>query len=58
MREGYGNRFVSVSVTLLAATHLVYTLKIRCRLASYGAQDMYSVDFVKNTLFKSSGDIC
>ena len=35
MREGYGSRFVCecvcVSVTTLAATYLVYTLKIRCR---------------------------
>ena len=31
MREGYGSRFVCVSVTTLAATYLVYTLKTRCR---------------------------
>ena len=34
MREGYGSRFVSVcvcvSVTELAATYLVYTLKVGC----------------------------
>ena len=34
MREGYGSRFVSVcvcvSVTTLAATYLVYTLKVGC----------------------------
>ena len=35
MREGYGSRFVCVSVcvsvTTLAATYLIYTLKTRCR---------------------------
>ena len=34
MREGYGSRFVCVcvcvSVTELAATYLVYSLKVRC----------------------------
>ena len=30
MREGYGSRSVCVSVTKLAATYLVYTLKTRC----------------------------
>ena len=31
MCKGYGSRFVCVSVTTLAATYLIYTLKIRCR---------------------------
>ena len=30
MREGYGSRSVCVSVTVLAATYLFYTSKIRC----------------------------
>ena len=36
MREGYGSLCVYLSVTTLAATYLVFTLKIRCHRVLYG----------------------
>ena len=61
MREGYSSHPVCVcvcvclsvclSVTELAATYLVYALKIGCHQAYY-------VDFIQNAVFKSSGEIC
>ena len=62
MREGYSSRSVclcfcvssflcDMSVTELAATYLNYTMKVRYHC-------MYYVDFIENTLFESSGDIC
>ena len=38
MREGYGSHSVCVclSVTMLAATHLVFTSKVRCLRVPYG----------------------
>ena len=36
MHEGYSNRFVCQSVTMLAATYLIYTSKIQCHRVLHG----------------------
>ena len=66
MPKGYSSLYVCVcvcvcvclSVTLLAASYLIYTLKTRVPLSLWPSQDMYYVDFVEIALFKSFGDIC
>ena len=59
MRKGYGSHFLCVYVTTLAATYLVYTLKKKVLLSFLWCfLHMHCVDFVKNALFKSYGDIC
>ena len=56
MHEGYGSHFVSecvcVCVTELAATYLVYTLKVGYHLAFCAALNiiMYCVDFLADHL--------
>ena len=61
MREGYGSRFVTVwvcvSVTALAATNLVYTLKVVPLSFLWHVLDMFCMDFFENALFRSSGNI-
>ena len=51
---------VYLSVTMLAAIWLVYTLKGRCHRILYGVFKVLvvHVTFIENTLFKSSGIIC
>ena len=41
MHAGYGSRSVCLSVTMLAATYLVYTSKTRCH------KDLYGIKFFK-----------
>ena len=50
---------VCVSVTMLAATYLTWFIHWRQGAVKllWCFQDMHCVDFVENTLFKSSGDI-
>ena len=57
MREGYGSHSVCPSVTALAFTYLIYTLKTRYHIRLLVAILTNELcGFLKNTLFKSYGD--
>ena len=63
MHEVYSSCFVFVcvvSVTMLAATCLIYMLKPRCHYLSFlwCFLHMHFMDFIENALFINYGDIC
>ena len=55
MCEGYSNHFVCLSVYLLPRLYIKNKVPLSFLWRSL---DMYCVDFIEITLFKSSGDIC
>ena len=60
MHEGYGSYFVCVSVSYHASCYIPYLyVENKVLLSSlWRSQDMYFVDFIEITWFKSSGNIC